>query len=337
MYLHNLDPFAIKFTETFGIRWYGLAYLAGFAFGYLMVRFLIRRGASPLDPRCIGDFVFWTAFGAIIGGRLGYVFLYRPELILDFRAAVPFWGVLAIHEGGMASHGGIAGVIIASILFARQHALPALHVMDLATLGGALGIGCGRLANFINGELVGRSCAAAYQWCMKFPGELYYASASSLEKLSPAVEFLGIQAETWRNMIARGETDRIVGQLILEIRNGSDYIASQVALVLEPRHPYPLYASVLEGFLVFAVLWFLWRVPRKPGFIAASFLVVYAIGRIIGESFRMPDAHIGFQALGLTRGQWLSFIPLLIGITGHVLLARSKNAAKIGGWKSGRV
>jgi len=123
-YLHTLNPFAIHISGNFGIRWYGLAYLAGFLIGYYIILFLAKRGLSPLKPESVGDFVFTTALGAVIGGRLGYCILYSPELFTKITSSIPYWGVLAINEGGMASHGGIAGVIVACMHATITPAIP---------------------------------------------------------------------------------------------------------------------------------------------------------------------------------------------------------------------
>ena len=102
-----------------------------------------------------------------MGGRLGYVLLYQPSLLTDISSSPPWWGVLALHEGGMASHGGMVGVIVAAILFARREKIPWLHATDLLALAAPAGLFCGRIANFINGELWGR--AADVPWAMVFP------------------------------------------------------------------------------------------------------------------------------------------------------------------------
>src|SRR5262245_11050057 len=96
-YIHSLNPFAIQFTESFGIRWYGLAYLAGFISGYLIVRRRIMLGRTALKMDQLSDLVFQVAIGTIIGGRLGYCIFYSPSLFTHFSSNFPFWGALAIH------------------------------------------------------------------------------------------------------------------------------------------------------------------------------------------------------------------------------------------------
>ena len=168
MFLHTFDPFAIQFTENFGIRWYGLAYLAGFLLGYLFVIRLSKLKRSPIPITKVGDFIFAMVLSVLLGGRLGYCLFYRPELFFDFSSTIPFWGVLAIHEGGMASHGGVIGFIAGCILFGRKHKYPIGHLFDLTLVGIFLGVFFGRIANFINGELYGR--ITNVPWAVKFPG-----------------------------------------------------------------------------------------------------------------------------------------------------------------------
>ena len=132
-YLHRLDPFAIQFGNGFGIRWYGLAYAVGFVIAWLILRWFARTNRSPLEPQQAGDFMFTAIIGVLVGGRLGYVLFYAPHLLVDFRATLPFWGIFAINDGGMASHGGIIGVILACLWFARRRGVSMLHLMDMGT------------------------------------------------------------------------------------------------------------------------------------------------------------------------------------------------------------
>src|SRR6185503_5730559 len=109
----------------------------------------------------IDSYTTWIILGLLVGGRLGHVIFYEPDLITRFTSKFPFWGVLEIHRGGMASHGGMIGVVVAIIVFARGAALPIkhafLHLADLAAFVAPYGLGLGRLANWINGELPGRA------------------------------------------------------------------------------------------------------------------------------------------------------------------------------------
>lgn len=318
-YVDSLNPYAIQFGSSFGIRWYGLSYLAGFVVGYYVFLWLARRGRTPLRPELVGDFIFSVALGTIIGGRLGYCLFYDQSLLIKFSGIFPFWGLFEVHHGGMASHGGIVGIITACYLFARKHQLPALRLLDLAALAGGIGIFFGRIANFINGELVGRPCSPDLPWAVKFPQDIFlwpFEAPQRLYDLAPVVAKLGIPETTWRTAIEHSPGGPLVeatlSRIVSSIQAGNDSLTLALAPFLTPRHPSQLYEALLEGaFLFIAMLW-LWRKPRQPGVITGSFLVLYSIVRIIGEQFRMPDPGIGFQLFGLTRGQWLSIAMLLV-------------------------
>lgn len=365
-YVHNIDPFAIQFPdamvqwignfpEGLGIRWYGLAYLAGFICGLYLARLMIRRGNSPLTEQQLYDFVTYTAIGVLAGGRIGYALFYAPELLTEFGGGFPFWGVLKVHQGGMASHGGILGVLLASYLFSLKHKLPFWHLQDLTVFGGALGFFFGRIANFINGELYGREIQSHVAWAVQFPQEMYLwgqDKLSKLNELSGAVEKLGqvttamgetltLNAATWKGWVMNYRTDTgsrqsielVIEKLIFATQNGNEEVRLALAQVLTPRHPSQLYQSLLEGLLVFLILAWIWRKPRKPGVISCWFGILYCAARVLGEQYRMPDAHLGFQALGLTRGQWLSIGLMAIAMVVMIVVSRSKTHPMMGGFK----
>ncbi|MEM7680976.1 MAG: prolipoprotein diacylglyceryl transferase [Planctomycetota bacterium] len=366
-WLHDLSPFAIRLTDTFGLRWYGLAYLAGFVVGFLLVRRVARVGRSPLEAGRSADFIIWCAIGAVVGGRLGYVMLYDPKL-LGVLPTFPFWGVVAMHRGGMASHGGIAGACVGAVAFALRNKVPPLHAVDLLAFGAPLGLAFGRLANFVNGELFGRVVAAPGQagpaWSVRFPTELEEYDAERLPRLTEpdvldALAGAGVDTATYLDAFddlsamdlgTREKGWRVVsdslGQLGEVVRAGGpneDAVRSLMFELLPARHPSQLYAAALEGFLVCVVLAVLWRVPRKPGMVAAAFGVSYAVARIVNEFFRRPDAslvdvefawtaeHLG---VGITRGQWLS-VGVLIA-AGVIFWAASRRKVEpLGGWRKG--
>ncbi len=365
-FVHNIDPFAIQFPEAFanmignfpeglGIRWYGLAYLAGFVIGLYLVKIMIRRKTTPITDAQLMDFVTFVAIGVLAGGRIGYALFYSPELLGEFDGSFPFWGVLKVHQGGMASHGGILGVLLASYLFSKKHKIPFWHLQDLTVLGGSLGFFFGRIANFINGELYGREIHSHVAWAVQFPQEIYLWTQSNISKLSslaPAVEKLGsvktsagevitLTADTWRGWVMNFKTDMgsrkaadlVIEKLIQATQNGNEAVREALGQVLTVRHPSQLYQSVLEGLLVFIALAFIWRKPQRPGVISACFALFYCIARIIGEEFRMPDAHIGFQALGLTRGQWLSIALAIVAIAVLVWARKRTKYPPMGGWQ----
>ena len=145
---------------TFHLRWYALGYMAGIALAWWYASAMIRRprlfgGTSPLTKDQLDDIMFWIIVGIILGGRFGYVLFYMVPYQFDVIAANPLT-IFKIWDGGMAFHGGILGVTIALILFARRRKVSLLSIGDIAGVVAPIGIGLVRLANFVNAELYGR-------------------------------------------------------------------------------------------------------------------------------------------------------------------------------------
>ncbi len=165
---HNLDPVAIRFPEGWvlhGIHWYGLAYAAGFLVAAFLLSYWRRKGLTPVAS-AVDESSLITAvmMGVVLGGRLGHVLLYaREEFLADPAMVFRVW------QGGMASHGGFLGVILAAIWFSQTRKVSFLKVGDLLCAMAPAGILFGRLANFVNAELVGRSSQVA--WAVIFPHE----------------------------------------------------------------------------------------------------------------------------------------------------------------------
>ena len=154
---------------SFALRWYALAYIAGLLIGLWMVRRALARpalwpGAHPPMTRAQAEALLtWVILGVVIGGRLGFVMFYQPEYYL----ANPL-DILKLWQGGMAFHGGLAGVAVAGAIYVRRHGLPAMQVADAMALATPPGLFLGRVANFINGELWGRPTQVP--WGVTFPG-----------------------------------------------------------------------------------------------------------------------------------------------------------------------
>lgn len=165
IYIDRLSPFVWHTSihgSEFGIRWYGLAYLASFALMYFFFRRAALRGDIPgLDIPEVDNLAIRIIAGVMIGGRLGYVVQHLDILIHDPVFLIRIWG------GGMAFFGGLAGVIIAIWTFARKHQFNYLALTDVCALPAALGLGIGRIANFVNGELFGKPTHA--NWGVIFP------------------------------------------------------------------------------------------------------------------------------------------------------------------------
>ncbi len=359
VWVHNLNPFIIQLGDNFGLRWYGMAYMAGFLAGAMVMIFMASRGRRTIDVEKVTDFVTYCVLGVMIGGRLGYVFFYSPDLLTSFKAhlslVIPgtnfgiqtdhFWSAIAVWEGGMASHGGIIGLMLAAYLFARKFKLDWLHLGDLTCIGGTIGIFCGRIANFVNGELMGREAPASLPWAVKFPTDMHRWLGYEPEKLSSLKEVvskIGIAPDQWNewtsqfrvNSQASAQVQAVVDRLILEVQKHNTAVTDALSLVLVPRHPSQLYEALLEGVFLFVVLFLFWKKPRKPGVVGAMFLTLYSLVRIVAEAFRMPDAHIAaqeFSHLGITRGQVLSFGQLLLSAS-FLFWVSKRKVDVISGW-----
>lgn len=253
----QIDPVALQLGPL-AIHWYGLTYLVAFGLFVLLGRarlkhepFVSIRSPSAWAPRDVEDILFLGVMGVVLGGRLGYVLFYKPLYYLGHPLEV-----LAIWQGGMSFHGGMLGVLVAMLWFARSRQRPWLQVMDFVAPCVPTGLAAGRVGNFINGELWGRVADPSLPWGMVFRG---------------------------------------AGDL--------------------PRHPSQVYQFLMEGLLLFILLWWYARKPRATGQVAAAFLFGYGVFRFIAEFFREPDAHLGLLSLGLSMGQWLC-VPMVLGGAG---------------------
>jgi phosphatidylglycerol:prolipoprotein diacylglycerol transferase len=260
-----IDPVALAIGPI-QIHWYGLMYLIGFAGGWWLGRIRAARPGSGWTPKDVDDLLFYIALGVILGGRLGYTIFYNLPVFLQNPLSL-----FAIWQGGMSFHGGLLGVMFAMWLFGRRRARPFFQVTDFIAPFVTIGLGAGRVGNFINGELWGRFTSLPWGFqlpCGRFPeycsGQLY-GTAWSL-----------------------------------------------------PVHPSQLYEALLEGLLLFLILWLYSSRPRPVMATSGLFLVCYGIFRFLVEFVRLPDAHIGYLAFGwLTMGHLLT-LPMLIG--GLILL-----------------
>ncbi|MEP9366518.1 prolipoprotein diacylglyceryl transferase [Xanthobacter sp. VNH20] len=161
-----LDPVLIEIGPL-AIRWYALAYIAGLLIGWQLARWLVTRnalwgGRPPMKPVDLDDALFWATFGVIFGGRIGYVLFYNLPYFLAHPAEI-----VMVWKGGMSFHGGLAGTILALVLFARSRRIPVPSLLDVAGVVAPIGLFFGRIANFINGELWGRPSDAS--WAVIFP------------------------------------------------------------------------------------------------------------------------------------------------------------------------
>jgi phosphatidylglycerol:prolipoprotein diacylglycerol transferase len=259
----DIDP-VIVHLGPLQIRWYGLMYVLGFIATYLLVRHQISRFQLKELGRHFENLNMVLILSLIVGGRLGYVLFYNFHYYLQHPLEI-----VATRQGGMSFHGGLLGLIAAGFFYCRRYHLDFWRTADIYVVTVPIGLGLGRIGNFINGELFGR--VTDVPWGMVFPDG---------------------------------------GPL--------------------PRHPSQLYEFLLEGVLLFIILWNLKNRQVKRGWPAgtmlACFLIGYGILRCFAELFREPDAQLGFLFAHFTMGQLLSCFMILAG--GLLLFVRRKAAGR---------
>ena len=244
----HIDPVALSLGPL-KVHWYGLMYVIGFFGGWGLALLRANKPHSGWTSQQVSDVIFYAAMGVIIGGRLGYILFYD----LPFFMSHPL-NILRIWEGGMSFHGGLIGVLVAVALYSRTSHRPFFEVGDFIAPLVPIGLGAGRIGNFINGELWGKTTTAA--WGMVFP------HAGAL-----------------------------------------------------PRHPSQLYEFLLEGVLLFTLLWIYSRKPRPRMAVSGLFLFFYGLFRLTVEFFREPDPQYGYLAFHwLTMGQILTIPMVFAGI-----------------------
>jgi phosphatidylglycerol:prolipoprotein diacylglycerol transferase len=244
------DPVAIHLGPV-AIHWYGLMYVLAFAMFIALGRVRIRQphiAAQGWKKEDLDDMLFYGMLGVILGGRLGEVFFYQPEMLLTPLRIFKVW------EGGMSFHGGFLGVLIAMALWSRKVKRNLLDVYDFIAPLVPLGYAAGRMGNFINAELPGRITGNPdLPWAMIYP-----------------------------NVDAM------------------------------PRHPSAIYQMLVDGILVFCILWPFARKARPRLAVGALYVLLYGCARFFTEWFRTPDWEITVAGLPITSGQMLS-LPMIIG------------------------
>ena len=228
-----------------------MAYIIGFILGIQYIKHLNLKNNLNLSNDLINDFFFFTIFGVIIGGRIGYIIFYNPNYYFYNPSEI-----IKVWKGGMAFHGGLIGVILSTLFFSLKNKISFFIFSDLIACAAPIGLFFGRIANFINGELVGRI------------------------------------------------TEKKIGIIFNHIDDNT-------------RHPSQIYEAVLEGLILFLILFFLQnreKIIYKSGLISSFFLIFYSFFRFISEYFREPDPHIGLQYFDLSLGQIYSIFFFIIGI-----------------------
>jgi phosphatidylglycerol:prolipoprotein diacylglycerol transferase len=260
----QFDPVLLHLGPI-SIRWYALAYITGLVIGWQVMRRLVLQPPAVATQAQTDDFLTWATLGVVLGGRLGYVLFYQPGFYLKNPLQIP-----AVWTGGMSFHGGMLGVVVALVLFCRINRIPLLGFADRMAVVTPIGLGLGRIANFINGELWGRPAPDWLPWRMIFP-------------------------------------------------RAGDGI---------PRHPSQIYEALMEGLLLFLLVWTFSRSERvraRFGMLTGIFLMGYGVARSVSEFFREPDAFLGFLWAGATMGQLLS-IPMILA--GAALFAYAQRAVR---------
>jgi phosphatidylglycerol---prolipoprotein diacylglyceryl transferase len=309
---------------------------------------------TPLSIQRVSDAMLILVLGVVLGGRLGYVLFYDLPLLWRFTADVPFWGVLRIHEGGMSSHGGILGVIIASWVVSRgfkdkggivRERVPWPHVLDITAIACTPGLMLGRLANFINGELLGAIYSPPGKpgpwWTIQFPQER--ATPDPLSQMDHAPALDPQQSMQLLQLLDQyrlpGQSDEAAYQHVVHLlQTGPTQVQNAIAAGLSPllasRYPSQLMQAATDGLILGGILWLIWWKPRRPGVIGAWFMILYGIMRILTEMVRLPDPQLeGLkQSTGFSMGQWLSAAMIAIGSASLVYFRIRPRPDRFGGW-----
>ena len=294
------------------LRWYGMMYIVAFAATYFLVKYQVKENNLDYKEDDITNLFFWAILGLILGARILSATLYDPTgkyLTQPWLIFWPFSGGKFTGLPGMSYHGGLIGLVVATLIYCKVKKFSWLVLLDLGVTAIPLGYMFGRIGNFINGELWGR--VSTIPWGIIFP----YAPRFST-------------SEEWVRIAAS--------------KNGME-IATAGEFINLPRHPSQLYEAFFEGIFLWAILWFVFRKRKKfNGQMIGLYLIGYGIVRFIIEYFREPDKGLDFpiQALSgpnylltslfnISTGQILCFLMILSGSLLLVILnRRAKSSLK---------
>jgi len=192
----RIDPVMFQLGPI-KIRWYGMAYLVGFVLAYYVLGRLVKKNVLRISRDALGDLVGWLALGVVLGGRTGWWIFYHK---FDPHFPERWWEPVAIWHGGMSFHGGLSGVLLVLFIWSRINRAPTLNIADCLALVTPIGLCLGRIANFINAELVGR--VSNVPWAMIFPNETQPRHPSQLyEAIMEGPMLLGVvwAMKTYKN------------------------------------------------------------------------------------------------------------------------------------------
>ena len=219
-WVHDLSPFLWQFPASWGkfgpggLRWYGLSYLAGFICAYYLLRFAYQKNRSPYDREQILNLMTFQILGVLLGGRIGFALLYRTEELLNDPLMIFY-----VWQGGMASHGGFIGVILATYWYSRKSHQAFWPIADLIATIVPPGLFFGRIANFINGELWGRK--TDFAWGVLFPqapdfalGIARHPSQIYAAILEGLFVFIFVQFRFWKSNICQKTPGRLGGEFL---------------------------------------------------------------------------------------------------------------------------
>ena len=313
-YVHNIDPVIFSISDAIKLRWYGMAYLLAFVVGFFILKKLADKKLWVLPGEKTSDFITLAAiFGVFLGGRIGNIIFYQWD---DFMASPSM--IFKVWEGGMASHGGILGIMIFTLIYSRMKKVSWTGLGDGISVVAPLGIMFGRIANFINGELYGR-IDRTHSWAMKFPLSLGEdASPAELRSLEAQLKPYDITVFHQTENIQTGEIFNHIhyNEITAGVRQ-SEQVREAVSQFIEPRYPSQLFQAAGEGLCLFLIL-FITRIcfKRLPhGILTGMFFFFYAIFRITMENFRQQEtADVTFLGTTFTMGQFLSLFMIVIGL-----------------------
>jgi len=249
------------------IHWYGIMYALALLLAIVVAHWLIKKDNPGISKDTLDNYIWWAEIGVILGARLGYILFYDPHTLWylshPWQIFNPFMDGTLVGISGFSYHGGAAGFIIATIWFCKKHKVNFWLIADISVIAISFGYIFGRIANFLNQELIGR--VTDVPWAILVHGEL--------------------------------------------------------------RHPSQLYEAILEGLVIFLVLYFYRNRKKFVGELAVLYFILYSFMRIVAEQFRQPDIQLGFLygTDWLTMGSLISFGYIGVGILIYIYMYKRKS------------